>query len=110
MAFFCNALKPRRDVDTVSKNIMRLDNYVADIDAHAESNAAVFRIADCEVVDAGLELHCGSDRLHCARKFRQEPVAGVLHNATAMLGDCWFDPLHQKRCQFGVRGLFIMVH
>src|SRR5215469_18652330 len=78
-AGFCNALKPRRDVDTVSKNIMRLDNYVADIDAHAESNALVFRIADCKVVDAGLELHSSPNCFDCARKLRQEPIPGVLH-------------------------------
>ena len=46
-AGFCDALKPRRDVNVVSEDVMRLDNHVADIDAHAESNAPVFRIADC---------------------------------------------------------------
>jgi predicted PurR-regulated permease PerM len=120
------------DEERLDRIASTVEELVADLEAHHETGVTdlplpdmssnpgaaiaieqarpVFRIADCEVVDADLELHSGSNRLHCARKLRQEPVAGVLHNATAMLGDCWFDPLRQKRCQFGVRGLFIMVH
>jgi hypothetical protein len=73
---------------------MRLDDYVADIDAHTESNAPVFRIADCKVVDAGLELHGSSNRFDRARELRQEPVPGVLHDAAAVFGDCWVDGVH----------------
>ena len=47
--------KSRRDVHTV----MRLDNHVADIDAHTESNAPILHIADCKFLDAGLELQRG---------------------------------------------------
>ena len=87
-AGFCDALKPRRDVDAVPKDVMGLDNYVADIDAHTESNAPVFRLTDCKFLDAGLELHSSSNRFDRARKLRQEPVAGVLHDAAAVFGDC----------------------
>ena len=66
---------------------MGLDDYVADIDAHAESNAPVFRITDCKFLDAGLELHSSPNRLDRAWKLRQEPVAGVLHDAAAVFGD-----------------------
>ena len=38
---FCDALKPRRNIDAVSKDVMRLDDYVANIDADAEGNAPV---------------------------------------------------------------------
>jgi hypothetical protein len=109
-AGFCNALKPRRDVDTVAKNIMRLDNYVADIDAHAESNALVFQIADRKVVDAGLELHSSPNCFDCARKLHQEPVPGVLDNPATVLGDCPGDSVREERRQLGMRGLFIVVH
>jgi hypothetical protein len=106
---FCNALKPCRNIHAIPKDVMRLDNYVADIDAHAESNALVFRIADCKVVDAGLELHSGSNRLDRARKLRQEPVPSVLDNAAAVFGNCRGDSLRQERCQFGMRSLFVIV-
>jgi hypothetical protein len=41
-AGFCDALKPRRNVNAVSKDIMGLDNYVADIDANAEGDTPDF--------------------------------------------------------------------
>ena len=46
-AGFCHAFQPRRDVDAVSKNVMGLDDDVADIDAHAKSDAVIFKVADC---------------------------------------------------------------
>jgi hypothetical protein len=89
---------------------MRLDNYVADIDAHAKSNALVFRIADCKVVHAGLELHRSPNCFDCARKLRQEPVPGVLDNTAAVVGNCRGDSVREERRQLGMRGLFIVVH
>ena len=41
-AGFCDALKPRRNIYAVPKDVMRLDNHVADVDSHTESNAIVF--------------------------------------------------------------------
>ena len=37
-ARFCDALKPRRDIDAVSKDVVRLDNNVADVDADTEGD------------------------------------------------------------------------
>src|SRR6516165_7151089 len=85
---FCNALKPCRNIHATPKDVMRLGNYVADIDAHAESNALVFRITHCKDVDAGLELHSSPNCFDCARKLRQEPVPGVLDNTAAVVGNC----------------------
>jgi hypothetical protein len=52
----CDALKPCRDIHAIPEDVMRLDDYVADIDAHSESNAPVFQITDRKTVDASLEL------------------------------------------------------
>ena len=89
---------------------MRLDNYVADIDAHAESDAPVFRVTDCKFLDAGLKLHSSPNRFDRARKLRQEPVAGVLHDAATVFRNRRADSVRQERCQFGVRSLFVIVH
>ena len=107
-AGLCDALKPRRDVDAVAKDVMGLDDYVADIDAHAESNAAVFRVTNCKFLDAGLKLHSSPNRFDRARKLRQEPVAGVLHDAAAVFGNCRGDSVRQKRGQSGMRSLFVV--
>jgi hypothetical protein len=60
---FGDALKPCGDVDAVAKDVMRLNNYVADIDAHTESKTPVFHITDCKFMNAGLEQHRGPNRL-----------------------------------------------
>ena len=107
---FCYALNPCSNIYAISKDVMRLDDYVADIDAHTESNAPIFRMVDCKVVDAGLELHGCSNRFDGARKLRQEPVTRVLDNAAAVFCDRWGDSVRQERCQFGVCRLFVIVH
>ena len=45
-ARFCDALKPRRNVNAVSKDIMGFDDYITDIYARAESNTPVFHLID----------------------------------------------------------------
>jgi len=70
-AGFCNALKPCRNVNSVSEDVMGFDDYVADVDADAESNTPVFRIASCKFMDAGLELHSSSNRFDRTRKLRK---------------------------------------
>ena len=72
---------------------MGLDNNVADVDAHAESNAAVLDLIDCEFFDAGLKLHSGSNGFDCTSKLRQEPVPGVLHDAATVFRDCGLDTI-----------------
>ncbi len=89
---------------------MRLDDDVADIDADAESNAPVLDIADGKLVDAGLELHRSPNRLDRARKLREEAVPGVLDDAAAVAGNGRGNGVREERRQFGVCGLFIIVH
>jgi hypothetical protein len=89
---------------------MGLNDDVASVDAHAERNAAVPDLIDCNFLDAGLELHRGPNRFDSTRKLRQEPVSGVLDYAAAVFGNCRMDGLRQEHCQFGVRTLFVIVH
>src|SRR5205814_7194636 len=107
-AGFCDALKPRCDVNAVSKNVISFDDYVADIDTHTESNASVFQLTDCKFLDAGLELYSSADRFNRARKLRQEPVTRILHNAAAVFGECRLDSFREERPQLGMGSLFVI--
>jgi hypothetical protein len=106
----CDAFKPRRYVYAVPKNVMRLDNYVADINAHPKGNAIVFRLIDCKFVNVVLELERSSNRFDRARKLRQEPIASVFDNAATVFTNCRGDSVRQEHCQFDVRSLFVIVH
>jgi hypothetical protein len=109
-AGFRDALKPRRNVNAVAKNVMRLNNHITDIDANTESNTHVVRFSHCKLLDTRLKLNSGSNRFDCARKLRQEPVAGILHDAAAVFRDCGLDAACEERRQFGVRSFFVVVH
>ena len=89
---------------------MRFDNHVADIDAHTEKDAPVFCVVTGKFVDAVLELQRGSNRFDSTRKFRQEPIASVLHDAPAVLRDCRIDGVRQECGQTCVRRLFVVMH
>lgn len=90
-AGFCDALKPGRNIHAVAKDVIRLGNYVADINAHAEGNAPVFWVIDCKLLDTGLELNSSSNCFDRARKFGQEPVPGVLDDVATAFRNCWGD-------------------
>jgi hypothetical protein len=83
---------------------------VADIDADTESNPLVFRIGGLDFLDTDLKLHSGSNRSDRAWKLRQKPVTGILDDAAPVFGDCGRHVLGERRFQFGVRGLFVVVH
>ncbi len=82
-----DAFKPRRNIHAVSKDVMWLDNYVADIDANTESNSGAFRVGGRKFFDAGLKLQGCSNRSDCARKLRQETIASILDDAASVFGD-----------------------
>jgi len=54
-AGFCDALESCRYVNVVPKDVMRLNNHVADIDADTEAKAPVFSVSDCKFMNTALE-------------------------------------------------------
>jgi hypothetical protein len=105
-----NTFQPRGYVDAISKDVIGLDDYIADVNTDTEENAPVFRIAESKFMNASLKLNAGADRFDRARKLRQESVAGILDDAPAMLRNGGPNRVRQQGCQFGVRGLFVIVH
>jgi hypothetical protein len=109
-AWLGDALKPCRNIYAVAKNVMWLDNHVADVDADPESYTLIFRLRGCKCRHSGLELQCSPNRFDSAGEHRQKSIAGILDDPTTMFGDRGRYTVREERCQFGVRSLFIMVH
>ena len=72
-AGLCNALKPCRDVNAVPENVVGLDDHVADVDSHTESNTRPSVIRDCKFLDTGLELHSSPNRLTALGNSAKKP-------------------------------------
>jgi hypothetical protein len=99
-----------RDIDAVAVDVAPVPDDVAEIDAHAEPDAALFGHLGLAVGHAALDFHSAPDGIHHALEVRQEAVAGVLDHAATMLGDLRFDQLLKVRFQPLVRPLLVRPH
>ena len=99
------AFKASCDIHAVAENIVRLDDDVAYVDAHTKKKAPVFRVIVLKCANGALKAHSSPNSLDRARKLRQEPIPGVLHDAAAVFGNCWINGVREERAQFGMRSL-----
>ena len=87
VARFRDALEAGGDVDAVAKDIVALDQYVAEMDADPVEDA--LRLGDAFIAGRHLPLHRerALDRLDDGRKVDEHPVAHGLEQPPAMRGD-----------------------
>ena len=82
-----NRFEADGDVDVVAEHLVLVGHHVAHVDAHAELHEAV----GGKVMVSFRHQHLHRDRrldgADDAGKFQQEAVAGVLHQAAAMIED-----------------------
>ena len=88
-----NALQARSHVDAIAKNIVALDNHIANVNADAELDAAIPRHVPISILYAALHFRGASYCVHHAGKFHQHPVAGEFDNSPLMLGDFAIDKI-----------------
>jgi hypothetical protein len=79
--------QPRRDIDAIAEDVVVVDDDVAEIDADAKLDAALARDTVIAQRHLALQFDRAAHRIDDAREFDQEPVAGGLDDAPAMLGD-----------------------
>jgi hypothetical protein len=104
------SFQPCRDIDAVAVNILLVDDDIAEIDADAEFDAALFGNTVIAQGQLALQLDSAAHRVDGAGELDQEPVAGGLHDAAAMLGDLGVRHLAAKRRHCRVRAFFILAH
>src|SRR5436190_14335966 len=81
------SLEACRDVDAISKNIVIINDDVADVNADTKFDPAVLREAGVVRGHTTLNLDGASRRIHCARELDQHAVARGLHDATSVLDE-----------------------
>ena len=102
--------QPRSDIHSVAKDVVFLNDYVAEIDADPKPDALFVWHLELAVDHPALNLHSAANGVYNTRKLRQEAIAGVLHNPAAMLLDLRIDKLPQMRLEAFVRALLIRPH
>ena len=100
-ARFGNALDPRRDVDAVAKDILALDDDVADIDPDPELDRIGFGATGIVLPKLSLNFDRAGDSVHGAREFHQRAVAHKLDDTAGMGGNRRVDQLTPQGIQTG---------
>ena len=75
------------DVDVVAEHLVLVGHHVAHVDAHAELHGSIGREMLVPLGHHHLHRDRGLDGADDRGKFKEEAVAGVLHQAAAMIED-----------------------
>ena len=84
--------EPRRDIDPVTIDIEPVLHNVAEIDPHAELDAAIRRHVGVSLCHLALHFDGATHRVDDAGKLDEQTVARSLDDATAMFLDFWDPP------------------
>ena len=103
-------LQPDRHVHAVAIEIVAVDDEVAEIDAHAELEMAVFRNPGIALQHPALDFDGAARRIEHAAELDQEAVAHHLEDAPAMLGDGGIEELAAMLAKRAERQLFVGLH
>ena len=99
-----------RNIDAIAKDVIGLDNDIAEVDADAEGDFLVGLIAAVSLGGALLDLDRATQRFHDTDEFRQQAIAGFLDQVPCMRLDRWFEQLAEQRNEARVCTLLIAAH
>ena len=86
-AWFGQRFQSRRNVDTVARDIVAVDNDVAQVDADAELDPLVRRLRLIVRLHRPLHINRAAERRIRAAEFKQHPIAGSFDHPTALFGN-----------------------
>ena len=84
-ARLCEFLQPRRDVDAVAKNVVAVDDHIAEIDADAQLQPPRRRYRLVEHDGSLLYRNSAIERIDNAGEIGEQAVAGGADNAPAVI-------------------------
>ena len=86
-ARLCEFLQPRRDVDAVAKNVVAVDDHIAEIDADAQLQPSRRRYRLVEHDGGLLYRNSAIERIDNAGEIGEQAVAGGADDAPAVIGN-----------------------
>jgi hypothetical protein len=107
---FRDPFQTRGDVDAIAKNIVVIDDDVADVNADAEFDPGILRYIGVLPGHAALDFDGATRCVHGAGEFDQHAVAGGLDDAATMPGDRRIEQCFPQCLQLGQRAFFVAAH
>jgi hypothetical protein len=103
-------LEPRRDVDAIAKNVIVLDDHVANVDADAKADALAFIDVGIAVFHALLHHDGAAHRIDDRRELDENAVTRGLDDTALVLGDQRIDELPAMALERGERPFLVGAH
>jgi hypothetical protein len=102
------AFQTRGDIDALAHQVaVSLLDDVAEMDADAELDAAIFRQAGVALDHASLKLDRAAHRVDHASKFGEEPIAGALDDAPTVRCDRGINQIAAQASEARQRSVFV---
>jgi hypothetical protein len=99
-----------RDIHSVAEDVLAFDNYIAEVDADAKLDPLLPPGGFVTPGHPPLKLDPAPHGVDDAGKFREQAVAGVLHDPPAVLGDLRMDQFLEVPSEPPVGSLLISAH
>ena len=109
-ARFGKLLQPRGDVDAVAKDVVAIDDDVADVDTDSQIDPLFGRHTGIALGHATLHVDRTAHRVDHAREFQQQPVARGLDDPAAVFGDLRVNKLPPMGLQSRQGGAVVAAH
>ena len=102
-----NALQPGGNVDPVAKDIVFIDDNVADVDADPKFDPDILRYVSVLRGNGALDFDRAAGGIDGAREFHQHAVTGGLDDAATIGSDCRVNNGFSGRLEPGQRAFLI---
>ena len=102
-----SAFQACRNIDAIAKDVVVLDDDVAEIDPDPEPDPAFLGDRGCAIGHRELPFGGTAHRVYDAREFRQYPVASGVDDAAGVLADLRVDDFASMRLQAFVRAFLV---
>ena len=103
----CDAFKTRCNIDPITKDIVVIDDNIADVNADAKLDPLDLRYIDIVFGHGTLNFDRAAYRIYDAAELDESAVPGILDDAPAMIRDFWIKKRLSKSFQLRQRAFFV---
>src|SRR5262249_58790468 len=99
-----------RSISALAKNVISINNNIADINPNANLDALVRRYIRVALGHTALNIDSAAHSIDNANELHQRPISGGFNNSAAMFGDLRIDQFFAVRLELAQRAFLIGSH